>query len=204
MLTFVRQRQGEIWAYGLRNPWQFAFDKRTGDLWVGDVGQNNFEEINIVQRGDNCGWPLYEGHEVFIPKLVEKSRLSKSDLTWPVYVYEHDERGGNAIIFGGVYYGRTKHMHGHVLFSDLGAAVMNPDARKPGGGAPVFAFQPRDREAMEFSTKVPGVVLSFGEGPDGEFYVLSRNSATLKEHTGVIYKMRFKEREKRPRMLRFI
>ncbi|MFB3065935.1 MAG: PQQ-dependent sugar dehydrogenase, partial [Planctomycetota bacterium] len=53
--------QPEIWAYGFRNPWRCSFDRLTGDLWVGDVGQNDIEEVDLVRRGDNCGWRLFEG-----------------------------------------------------------------------------------------------------------------------------------------------
>ena len=59
----------EIYAYGLRQPWRFSFDSKTKDLWVGDVGQNRFEEINIVRSGENLGWNIYEGYELFSTKF---------------------------------------------------------------------------------------------------------------------------------------
>jgi len=63
----------EIYAYGLRQPWRFSFDSKTKDLWVGDVGQNRFEEINIVRSGENLGWNVYEGYELFSTKFKKDS-----------------------------------------------------------------------------------------------------------------------------------
>lgn len=64
----------EIYAYGLRQPWRFSFDSKTKDLWVGDVGQNRFEEINIVRSGENLGWNIYEGYELFSTKFKKDTK----------------------------------------------------------------------------------------------------------------------------------
>ena len=89
--------RGEIWAYGLRNPWRFSFDEVTGDLWTGDVGQNRFEEIDLVVRGGNYGWNVLEGTHCFSPK----TGCDPAGTAPPVLEYPTD--GGCSVIGGYVY-----------------------------------------------------------------------------------------------------
>jgi glucose/arabinose dehydrogenase len=89
--------RGEIWAYGLRNPWRFSFDRQTGDLWVGDVGQNAFEEIAIVTKGGNYGWSVMEGNQC----LGGGRSCDASGLTPPIFDYP---TGENCAITGGFVY----------------------------------------------------------------------------------------------------
>jgi len=89
----------EIYAYGLRNPWRFSFDPATGKLWVGDVGQDRIEEIDIVEKGKNYGWNIMEGTLCYNPA----SGCNQAGLELPVWNYTHDV--GNAIIGGYVYHG---------------------------------------------------------------------------------------------------
>lgn len=105
---FLR-RQGarpEIWAYGLRNPWRFSFDRATGDLWIGDVGQNAWEEINVQpagsRGGENYGWSIMEGTHCFRPQ----TGCNTSGLVLPVAEYRLD-RGRCAVIGGYVYRGKS-------------------------------------------------------------------------------------------------
>ena len=96
----------EIWAFGLRNPWQFSFDRETGDLWIGDVGQNFWEEIDFEPAssagGFNYGWKFLQGSHCF-PNSLEPDCPKVGVL--PVAEYEHDPNGGSTVIGGHVYRG---------------------------------------------------------------------------------------------------
>ena len=89
----------EIWAYGLRNPWRMSFDMKTGELFVGDVGQDNFEEINIIEKGGNYGWNIMEGNNCFNNEVC-----NKENLMMPIVEYSHNE--GCSVTGGYVYHGK--------------------------------------------------------------------------------------------------
>ncbi|MEY2409350.1 MAG: hypothetical protein QOF48_2020 [Verrucomicrobiota bacterium] len=89
----------EIWAYGFRNPWRFSFDRLTGDLWLADVGQDRVEEVDIVHRGENHGWNVYEGFEPFSNQYRKEGR----NFSQPVFAYKR--KYGNSITGGYVYRG---------------------------------------------------------------------------------------------------
>src|SRR5260221_4300038 len=76
--------RGEIWAYGLRNPWRFSFDTETGALWLGDVGQDQYEEIDLISRGANYGWNIMEATHCY-----NASRCDMTALTFPIFEYPH-------------------------------------------------------------------------------------------------------------------
>jgi len=90
--------RGEVWAYGLRNPWRMAFDRATGALWVADVGQNAVEEVDVVRRGDNLGWRLMEGDRCYNPS----SGCDRTGLVLPVTQYTHSN--GRCSVTGGPAY----------------------------------------------------------------------------------------------------
>ncbi len=152
----------EIWAYGLRNPWRFSFDRDTGDLYLADVGQNQWEEVNVVPRsaqsGANYGWRAFEGLEQFRPQRVDTSRLVR-----PVLVYDHG--GGRCSITGGfAYRGTLAALRGRYLYADVCAGtVWSIPAGTAAGPAPrVEPFR-------------GGSPVSFGENEAGELYVVSHN-----------------------------
>jgi glucose/arabinose dehydrogenase len=89
----------EIWAYGFRNPWRFSFDSSTGRLFAGDVGQDKFEEVNLVERGGNFGWNTMEGLHCYTPA----TGCNMAGLVMPIIEYGHSE--GEAVIGGYVYRG---------------------------------------------------------------------------------------------------
>ena len=104
--------RGEIWAYGLRNPWRFSFDSETGDLWTGDVGQNALEEVDVVRRGGNYGWNVMEGSRCF-----RSSSCTADDFEPPVAEYGRDL--GCSITGGYVYRGqRLPELRGVYLYAD--------------------------------------------------------------------------------------
>ena len=151
----------EIYAHGFRNPWRFSFDRDTGELWLADVGQNLWEEINVVEPGENYGWSQYEGFHPFPPNR----KLAYDDgegLTFPVWEYSHDI--GKSITGGHVYRGSKvpeltgKYLYGDYVTGLLWALDRGADGRAA-GNRPVEGY------------KHP--VVSFGEGPDGEVYFMT-------------------------------
>ncbi len=109
--------RNEIWAYGLRNPWRFSFDRFTGDLWIADVGQGSFEEINYQPAsgtgGENYGWRCYEGNTAYNTDGCN----APSNYTFPVYAYPH---GAECSVTGGYVYrgSATSPFYGYYFFAD--------------------------------------------------------------------------------------
>jgi glucose/arabinose dehydrogenase len=108
--------RAEIYALGFRNPWRFSFDTQTGQLWVADVGQNQLEEIDIVEAGGNYGWNIMEGTFCYNPP----SGCDQNGLTLPVYNYTRDQ--GTAIIGGYVIHNQTNpEIDGSYVYGDYGS-----------------------------------------------------------------------------------
>jgi glucose/arabinose dehydrogenase len=149
----------EIYAYGLRNVWRMAFDRKTGVLWASDVGQNLYEEIDHIVAGGNYGWNLREGLHPFGNKGVGP----RPDLIEPIWEYHHDV--GKSLTGGAVYRGkRLPELDGYYLYADYVTAkiwALQYDAAKKR----VVANRPiRD-------PNVP--VMSFGEDEQGEMYFMT-------------------------------
>ena len=106
--------RAEIWAFGLRNPWKFSFDPATGALWAGDVGQSDYEEVDIVERGGNYGWNVMEGLHCYPPGV---QACDQTGLEPPVLEYTHAE--GCSITGGYVYRGsRLPSLAGAYVYAD--------------------------------------------------------------------------------------
>jgi hypothetical protein len=154
----------EIWSYGLRNPWRFSFDPATGDLYIGDVGQNEWEEVDVVSaaqgagRGANFGWNVMEGTHCYASPSCDPSAF-----TAPVLEYSH--RLGCSVSGGYVYRGAAiPALQGHYFYADYCQGW-------------VRTFRLQDGQAVEqhqWPTLAPGgAVPSFGQDSNGELYVMS-------------------------------
>jgi len=113
----------EVWAYGLRNPWRFSFDRATGELWAGDVGQVTYEEIDVIEKGKNYGWDCREGKHVYQPASERSDAcgdVDASEFVDPVWEYGRQE--GISVTGGYVYRGRAlPDLVGWYVFADYGS-----------------------------------------------------------------------------------
>lgn len=154
----------EIFAYGLRNPFRFSFDRQTGDIWLGDVGQNSQEEINIITAGSNYGWRVFEGTARFDDSL---NNLPDSAFTSPVITYGRDQ--GVSVIGGYVYRGNDlAELRGRYFFSDFGSGEIWA-ARYDGVSV-----------TDQVSLGTLSLPSSFGESNSGELYITSLNGGVFK------------------------
>ena len=157
----------EIWALGFRAPWRLSFDRKTGDLWVGDVGQDRYEEVSIVQRGENHGWNAFEGFEVF----SNRYRRASESYTPPVFAYAR--RYGPSVTGGFVYRADPRSsFYGKYIFGDY-------ESRR------IFALSQQDRTLKEIRQigVAPQRIVSFGQDAEGVLYVVG--------YEGVLYKIDF-------------
>lgn len=147
----------EIWAYGFRNPWRFSFDRVTGKLWEGDVGEHEWEEINIIESGGNYGWSLFEGFDSFL----NPSHIPFTSTVPPTYIYSHNETGGGAITAGYVYRGSDiDWLIGKFVYADYVIGT-------------IWMFDENEPVATRNSKIGQGSrIISFGEDEDGEIYVI--------------------------------
>ncbi len=149
----------EIWAYGLRNPWRFSFDRATGRLFAGDVGQGNWEEVDLIAKGGNLGWNIMEGNHCFPPGTLS---CNTAGLIPAIAEYGHDAAGGISITGGFVYRGSTiAGLAGVYVFGDLASGR-------------VWGLQ-QDGQGNWQQTLVLThnlTVTSFGQDTAGELYLL--------------------------------
>ncbi len=147
----------EIWSWGMRNPWRFSFDRSTGKLWVGDVGQNQWEEIDIVERGHNYGWNIMEGTHCYSPS----TGCDTTGLTLPIFEYSHSV--GHSITGGYVYRGsRLPGLYGTYIYGDY-------------VDREIWGLRYENGAVVENTLLAdsPNLVSSFGEDEAGEVYVVN-------------------------------
>lgn len=151
----------ELWATGLRNPWGFCRDAATGDLWLGDVGNNTMEEIDHLPAGTsgvNFGWPAVEGTQVNHPDAVPPDAVD------PVFAYRHDEIGP-AVIGGCVYRGAASPaLVGAYVFADMTGRLFALGA---------------DYQMVPLGISSPAPVTGWGIAPDGELLILTMNDGVF-------------------------
>jgi glucose/arabinose dehydrogenase len=155
----------EIWASGFREPWRFSFDSLTGDLWVGDVGQDRVEEVDIVRRGENLGWNVFEAFEPF----SNRYRKEGTAYTPPIFAYRR--KYGNSITGGYIYRG-DKHssFYGVYICGDYTSHR-------------IFGLKQRDRllQVVRVIGTAPQGIASFAQDERGEIYVVG--------YEGMVYQL---------------
>jgi CubicO group peptidase (beta-lactamase class C family) len=164
-------KRGEIWSYGMRNPWRIAFDRQTGTLWCGDVGQDLWEEIDLIVKGGNYGWNLREG----VHKFGARGADPNPEFIEPIWEYHHEV--GKSITGGHIYRGKKlPELAGCYLFADYVAgkvwALKYDEAKRT-----VDSLQTISGNIMP--------IISFGEDEQGETYYTT--------DTGSIYTFRRKQ-----------
>jgi len=149
----------EVWAYGLRNPWRFSFDRATGDLWIGDVGQDKWEEIDYLPAGSgggtNFGWSVMEGNHGY-------NGQPQSGMYTPVAEYSHAE-GGCSVTGGYVYRGMIPEWNGIYIYGDYCSGKVWALIQSDG----------QSQSQVMFETGV--TITSFGQDESGEIYLASDN-----------------------------
>jgi glucose/arabinose dehydrogenase len=155
----------EIWAWGLRNPWRFSFDRRDGDLWIGDVGQDSWEEIDLQpaasRGGENYGWRRMEGSHCFDPR----TGCREASMTLPIFEYSHSE--GCAITGGYRYRGsRYPRLYGLYLYADYCSGEIWGLAEEEDG-----TWTRHDLLKTTLS------ITTFGEDSGGELYLADQDGS---------------------------
>jgi glucose/arabinose dehydrogenase len=167
----VSGARGEVWSYGLRNPWRFSFDRLTGDFYIGDVGQSRLEEIDVAPvsagggRGVNYGWNIMEGAGCYAA-----SSCDTTGLTPPVLQYDHGQ--GCSVTGGYVYRGAAiPALQGQYFYADYCSGFVRSFRLVDGA--------PADQASWP-TLRPGGAIPSFGEDAAGELYVLAADGRVLK------------------------
>jgi glucose/arabinose dehydrogenase len=181
----------EIFAFGFRNPWKFSFDRGGSNaLWVADVGQQLWEEINDVRLGGNYGWRILEGHHAYDPTVATTVGVAIATLDAPLHEYRHGPLG-ISIIGGAVYRGPLyPELVGRYVFGDFSTSFGAPD------GALFYLQESRPGIWQRFTFELPGstrlnrYVKGFGEDELGNLYLLSTTRLGPSGSSGDVRRLR--------------
>ena len=171
----TKDARPEIWAYGLRNPWQFSFDRKSGTLFCADVGQNHWEEIDIIKKGKNYGWRIMEGNHCHEPK----SDCPLTNLEIPIAEYDHSV--GISVTGGFVYRGtKIPSLQGKYIFGDWKGKLFYLEEKS---GKWFFNHLSADGKPNDIKTNIN----NFGEDESGEIYVLTQKTVGSILPNGAVY-----------------
>lgn len=198
------EKRGEIYAYGLRNPWRFSFDAATDRLFCGDVGQNLYEEVNLIDPGGNYGWNIREGDSCFNKDDAEAPLADCSDtgpsdepLVDPAISYGRpggqDAIGGRSVVGGFVYRGAAlSQLQGYYVFGDWSTSFTMADGSlylaKEAAGGDWQVQEAYIRTSLRIR-RLNRFLLSFGQDAQGELYLLASRSLGPSGRSGEVYKI---------------
>lgn len=157
----------EIWALGLRNPWRFSFDRKNGDLYIADVGQGQYEEVNFQpansKGGKNYGWRCYEGAQAHLPEGCQDASV----YTKPILQYDHGDK--RCSVTGGFVYRGSKYpaLDGHYLYADFCTKQLFSTKKTGDSWSPITTTS----TGLDIST--------FGEDSNGELYAADYNNGGI-------------------------
>ncbi|SKB63003.1 PQQ-dependent sugar dehydrogenase [Maribacter arcticus] len=172
----ISDAKPEIWAYGLRKMWRYTFDPKSKQLFGADVGEGQQEEINIVTKGANLGWPYMEGESVY----MEDNSIHKSGFKMPINTYSHED--GVCIIGGNFYYGKENpYLQNKLVFGDFRGSIFSLTKETNGKWT---------RELLEIQNKLDDVFLicGFDTDEENELYVMGFSNTNVGPK-GAIYKI---------------
>lgn len=176
---FVRAKnaRAEIWAYGLRNPWRFSFDRKTGKLFCADVGQNKWEEVDIIEKGKNYGWRVMEGNHCYNPS----TNCKQTGLVKPIA--EYGRESGISVTGGYVYNGKSAtSLTGKYLFGDWRGYLYC--LTQAGNSWKMEKLMIVGKKGNDLDMNIN----SFGEDESGEVYILAQKVTGSLFANGVVYR----------------
>ena len=171
-----QEAKPEIWAYGFRNPWRFTFDRCNGRLFTGDVGSTRYEEVNLVEQGNNYGWAFLEASRCRDDRLGYKCGAQRFNA--PIHEYAHfhiNPEGGLAVVAGYVYRGKLyPSLQGRYFFADVTGRIWTLTEKEQNDAAGSYNYWHLDEVWQGY-----GSLVSFGEDESGELYIVNLSDKTI-------------------------